>query len=774
MIRISVEAAFGSTPTAASVTWTDITGWVDLGEGVKIDRGASDELSETQPATATLVLDNSDGRFTAGNAASPYYPNVRRNCPLRIQTVTTAKNLVRHPSFQDATGDQDSSGWDNGSPAPLSSFNSSVHWHTGGWSHLINWDNLGTGGLYGQTLYGLNIGVPHAVSAWVWVPAGDPPVQMLIDGVPVGAPSSVTGAWQKITTTWTSTASVHRLDFTTTVTSPVVGDQAWIDDVQVEEGPTPTTFDSDGARLHPRFRGMVNQWPIGWRGLLSSVSITCTDLFKWLARLPQLQPLLVEEVLRLAPSAYYPMSEPADSTTAGDISGLGAGSLGQIQGGTGGTVTFGDAAGPPATGQTAALLTPVSATSGRYLRGDLGPQVEASTNQLFVEAWFQTTTRGRLICAVASSDGQYQLQFLLDGSTGQLGIEYTSSGLPRTAASVATAALDDGAWHHLVYDQGAGRIYIDGDGVSGYTVFVDQMLQLRTLWAGGYGGARIWSGSLAHVAVHLPSSPFALSDYLDHYAAGATGFAGEDAGARMQRLAGYAGIGTVTTSGTFDQMASQGEGGKSALDMMREVEATESGRLLSDRDAAALVFQGRDLRYNPTPAITLAYADLETDGVEFADDDQKLVNYATGARPGGATQTITDPASIAAFGRYEQSITVLKNDDDRVLSALRWMVSRYANPLPELRQIAVQAYTLPLATYRALLDADVSTAITITSLPAEAPAAEVTAFVEGYSETITLAGHQLDIHTSAADTDTVWILGDPLYSALGLTTRLAY
>ncbi|AGP56191.1 hypothetical protein [Streptomyces rapamycinicus] len=773
MIRIAVEAAFGYAPTAASVTWTDITDWVHLGEGVKIDRGASDELAETQPATAALVLDNSDGRFTSGNASSPYYPDVRRNCPIRIQEATTAKNLVRHPSFQDATGDQDSSGWDDGSTPPLSSFNSQVHWHTGGWSHLINWTDTGTGGLYGQTLYGLNIGQAHTASAWVWVPAGDPPVRLVIDNTTAGAPSTTTGAWTQISVTWTTTAAVHRLDFTTSVTSPVTGDQAWVDDVQVEEGTAPTSFDSDGARLHPRFRGMVNQWPISWNGMLSKVTITATDLFKWLARLPQLQPLLVEEVLQLGPVAYYPMSEPADSTTAGDISGLGAGSLGQVQGGTGGTVTFGDAAGPPATGQTTAQLTPVSATAGRYLRGDLGPQTEASVNPLFVEAWFQTTTRGRLICALASKDGQYQLHFLLDSGTGQLDIEYTSSDLPRTSVSVATPALDDGQWHHLVYDEFNAQVYLDHT-VPGYAVTVDKMLQLRTLWAGGYGAARIWSGALAHIAVHLSSTTYALSEYLDHYEAGTTGFAGEDAGARMQRLAGYAGIGTVTTSGSFDEMASQGEGGKSALEMMREVEATESGRLLSDRQDAALVFQGRDLRYNPVPAITLAYADLETGGVEFADDDQKLVNYATGARPGGATQTITDPDSIATFGRYEQSITVLKNDDDRVISALRWMVHRYANPLPELRQIAVEAYSLPLATYRALLDADVSTAITITGLPPEAPAPETTAFVEGYSETITLAGHQIDIHTSAADTDTVWILGDPTYSALGLTTRLAY
>ncbi|MEV5080337.1 hypothetical protein AB0K74_16405, partial [Streptomyces sp. NPDC056159] len=34
--------------------------------------------SETQPGTATLALDNDDGRFTPGNSSSPYYPFVLR------------------------------------------------------------------------------------------------------------------------------------------------------------------------------------------------------------------------------------------------------------------------------------------------------------------------------------------------------------------------------------------------------------------------------------------------------------------------------------------------------------------------------------------------------------------------------------------------------------------------------------------------------------------------------------------------------------------------
>lgn len=67
-----------------SITWTDITNRVDMVQGVTITRGASDELSETQPGTATMTLDNLDGGLTPGNPNSPYYPYVRKNAPIRV------------------------------------------------------------------------------------------------------------------------------------------------------------------------------------------------------------------------------------------------------------------------------------------------------------------------------------------------------------------------------------------------------------------------------------------------------------------------------------------------------------------------------------------------------------------------------------------------------------------------------------------------------------------------------------------------------------------
>jgi hypothetical protein len=110
-----------------------------------------------------------------------------------------------------------------------------------------------------------------------------------------------------------------------------------------------------------------------------------------------------------------------------------------------------------------------------------------------------------------------------------------------------------------------------------------------------------------------------------------------------------------------------------------------------------------------------------------------------------------------------------------VLDAAYWLISRYADPPAEVRQVPVDnAAALPLTTYRALLAADISTVLTVTNLPAQAPATSAAVVIEGYSETITTAVHRIDFHTSRATTDSVWVLGSSTYSVLGSSTRLAY
>ncbi|RSS59780.1 hypothetical protein [Streptomyces sp. WAC01280] len=780
MTRVTVQCGFGYSAVAPDLAWTDITQFVKLtaDEGISITRGASDELADVQTGTMSLELDNSDGRFTPGRAG-PYSPHVRRNCPIRvITTVLGGINHLADPGFE-----APDNGWD-AAPGldPDSAVRDISRVRSGIWAYKIGWTNSGTGGVMQCPLYGLTIGVPYTASVYVWVPAGDPAVRLDIDGTTVGAASSITGAFQRISVTWTTTAASHMLRFTTTTTSPVVGDFVWMDEAQVEEGSSPTTWSSTPATHHARYFGMVTSWPMGWEGLHSTVTITASDMMKWLSRRPSLGPMLVEEVQGDEARLYYPLSEPESSTTAGDQSGYSRPALTIQQTGAGGTLEFGTGIGPPSDDLPAPTFTPASSSAGKYLRCTVSPLLTSSGDtgnpipgaQAY-EVWFSTSTSGRTIMtwssgfAAAFDSG---IRFQLESGTGKLQIvEYFTFG--PTTYTIATPNLADGAQHHLVWDEQGHDVWVDGVQYAVATTTWQDRIILTV--GANEGGGGLWSGTISHVAAYVRLGGFpAISEIVEHYAAGMTGHAGESSWIRMYRLGGYAKIPAVIPQGSFSTVASQGQLGSSPLTHMRDVERTENGRLFADRASSQLVFQSRTVRYNPASALTINYADLETPGVEFSDDDQKQVNLVRATRPGGATQRVQDATSIALDGIAEQQLDILKSTDNEVLDAATWLVIRYADPQPEMRQLPVQAATMPTAAFRALLDADISTAITVIDLPDEAISPSSTVLVEGYTEEIKEAQHLLNFHTSRADIGAVWVLNDPTYSVLGTTTRLAY
>lgn len=65
-----VEVAFADGPNAAAPTWTDISQYVRRVPPLSWSRGNTDELPQLQAGTMTFTVDNSNGRFTPGSAAS--------------------------------------------------------------------------------------------------------------------------------------------------------------------------------------------------------------------------------------------------------------------------------------------------------------------------------------------------------------------------------------------------------------------------------------------------------------------------------------------------------------------------------------------------------------------------------------------------------------------------------------------------------------------------------------------------------------------------------
>ncbi|MGW1158423.1 hypothetical protein ACWD5Q_06520 [Streptomyces sp. NPDC002513] len=814
-MALLVEMGWGGLVQAPdTITWTDVSQYVDgITRGITVTRGASDELSETQPGTATLTLDNADGRFTPGNAASPYSPWVRRNAPIRISVAIIPTTTGSAPYPLAMLGDDFDDGRINSTLWPTLAGGPT---ETGGRLRIpvstaadASVLSARTWTLVGSKLTAKLATVPAAgtstnaaASMWVNSTTSGTRIGWRFDalagviaamsqtGFSDGSPTNLTysaidHAWLRVreasgTVYWETSPDGYTWVVRRTLATP-----SWVtSQTHAVEFPTTRTggtsdyieWDLVGATVKPRLYGMVNEWPVDWEGLNSKVTVSCTDLFKRLNRLPALRSMVTEEIINLVPVAYYPLTEPSDSTSAGDLSGNGLPSMAITQAGSGGTLTMGAGTGPAATGDSTPVLTPSTATAGKYLAADLGvaAQAQLTTNRPAFEAWFQTTTTGRAIFGLYSPDLQY-VHVMSLSATGALQIEWTVTGASAlTVYTVSgTSGLADGNWHHVVYDQRLNVVWVDGvnkDPAVSVTFGADQ----RVLNIGGYRGTRLWNGSLAHVAVFGASAAIG-SALAQHYSAGTNGYAGDTADTRISRLADYVGLVDVTIVGsTFDPIASQGPGGTQVVARMREVESTESGKLFAARDQFNLTYQSRDVRYNPTAAaeaFQIAYADLEP-GTSFADDDQKMVNTVDASRPGGATQTVTAPQSVLAYGPYPQTLDILKTSDNSVLDAAYWLVSRYADPGPELREVAIEAYTM--ATYQAILDADISSYFTVTSLPSQAPVSSMRVTVEGYTETIKERSHVIQFHTSASVTDSVWVMDDPVYSVLDSTTRLAY
>ncbi|MGD9532066.1 MAG: hypothetical protein AB7L91_18035 [Dehalococcoidia bacterium] len=83
---VTVEVAWGADPAGDPDSWT----WVPVTEDVRVDPGLSwrlgraDESSRSNPATLTLLLDNSSSNYSLG-PTSANYPNVRRGTPVRVR-----------------------------------------------------------------------------------------------------------------------------------------------------------------------------------------------------------------------------------------------------------------------------------------------------------------------------------------------------------------------------------------------------------------------------------------------------------------------------------------------------------------------------------------------------------------------------------------------------------------------------------------------------------------------------------------------------------------
>lgn len=565
---------------------------------------------------------------------------------------------------------------------------------------------------------------------------------------------------------------------------------------------------ADGVTPHPYYPGLVvnlplrltctlagvtypvqvayaDALPVAWEnGYRSYVTITATDRFKLLTR-RTLRSTLRETVLLDAPTAYYPMDEPAGGTAFASIApspqppaqllasktGPGQVALAAVN-----SPLAGDPAGSAphfAPGASSKYAITYLELSGRNTPN--GPALNAA-RQFSLEAWvrFDEVTYGyALLYAYRPGDNNF-VELYLDTS-GILGFDNSFAG----GNSIIThpTSVTAGVWHHVVAgnDVAAGRLTLALDGDYRYAAMatvpastplpnVEALagLDSTTSTEQGYG----LQGAMCHLAVY----PTALSaqQIAAHYTAGRTGrLVNNNVTGRVAAIAAWTGIpATNLDPSNTTQVSAHDTNGKPTPDALADLAATEHGLLYFDA-AGALRLRARGNIVNQTPAFTV---DVQADGIDSATsfplDDQLLANDVTLTRPGGGSARATDATSIAAYGVYAPGDRqLLLTTDGELLDAANYMLGQASQPQPRGDRVTLDPLTSPQL-WPALLAADLGDEFTVTGLPAQAANPSAALLIEQYTASVSTDAATVTLDTAAADLTTYGILDDPVFGLL--------
>lgn len=752
-LPVKVDIAFnaGYSTAAASRTWTDVTDYVLTANGININHGRQNELSQAGANTCSLTLDNRDGRFTPGGGSSPYYPNVKIGRPVRVSVnlCTTGDN---------GTFEANATSW-TGTNVTVARTTAQAHSGTASLSVTATTaaNMSAESSAAGTAAFPVASSTVYRASAWVRTAVTGRTTDVRINWYDSGGglistsdSANITDSttWQQLTLTATSPATAAYGRIQVVWVSPAAGEVHYVDDVRL---------DSD------RFDGYVDEWPVEWPATVSTwavSSITATSRSARLGLSDKLKSIVELEILADGPAAYYTMGEAEGATRAHDSSGNGQEPLTAT--GTGTAVTFGTATGPGTDGLTAAQF----AAAGKWLQADYAAAL-ASGN---------ATIECALLVSAAPSSPAVLLTLTGSDKAGGLYIEMetdgTITGGMTNVSATTPAGYADGQTHHVALTTTG-----DGDGAT-VSVYIDGVLKATTTDPPGaplphYSAAAmvlnqdaVATVTLAHVAAF--DSELSSTRILAHADACLNGFSAETAATRLARYAGYAGIPAAEysfSSLATTPMAHIDTTGLTPIELMQKVAATDGG-VLYDAPTGTLTYQARSARYNATAVLTLDVSAGEVQvGYSPKLDRSALLNKVTAVNSAGTysvtaeNTTSSDDYGVHSPGDLELATT----DDNEVHAAAWWRVNTYSEPSPRAPALVVELAKMTPARQVAVLAVKVGDKITVTNLPSQSDASTKSFFVEGYTETITDSRHRIEFNVSPTTGFDVWVVEDATY-----------
>ncbi|MFI2664891.1 hypothetical protein [Micromonospora carbonacea] len=244
----------------------------------------------------------------------------------------------------------------------------------------------------------------------------------------------------------------------------------------------------------------------------------------------------------------------------------------------------------------------------------------------------------------------------------------------------------------------------------------------------------------------------------------ASGYAGEDAGARLERVAADESVPLLPVGVAGTLMGPQPLA--SLLDIARDVEATDGGILYESLDGR-MAYLPRVARYNRPADLPLTYSQLAP-GLAPTDDDLDTSNDWTVSRPGGGSERVADEEHVAQYGRYEQSATVNVASDDDTRAQAGWRV--HLGTVSDLRypQIALNfGREAAAAALPAWLAADrIGARTTVSRVAAGLAVGGIDQHIEGYTEVLDRYMWDVRLVCAPAGPWRVWVIGDQVLGRL--------
>lgn len=813
--------------------WTDISTDVQHRDTMSIRRGKSEYASQAAPSQLGLSLDNRAGKYSPRNPLSPYYRQIGRNTEIR----TSVQVDPAFDAFSSTSGTGDLS-WTHtptGQPTGVCVFVWQYNISVGQIASVTY------GGVpMDRQIFGLFImGGTNAVGSMYFlnrdIPAG--PQTVVVDTTAVAtryaSAITVTGgshAELELTTRAYSNVTPTSNPFTTVTTSkraiifgtllselddgstiaPQVGytqlDETDIgtETVSVERTVVlpPALYSigwTAGSAAHwgimgvairavsYRFYGEVSSFPPKW-------DITGNDAYVPIEAAGSLRRLgqgtdPPETGLRnfIYPQTglfrYWPLSGAKGTKYSLDIAPVwgvptNMQFYSQVPGGTGNFV-YGTDMGSEYLGTGVAFFN----SNDGPMRGDVGNGYPNWAFDFVFSTIESTAGMGTFVAEFPDyRGGQWAVNF--DAGVAQVSYSDPDTGLIGFSPTGVLPELTDLNTHHVRFKMlqagadSAWTLYIDGNVVDsgtqpGYVSSGMSFFKLRMVRTAGE--ERI---NLGHLAVWADASSEVWPSAAAVYEA-STGYAGEAAGTRIDRITGLAGIALTSVGDLADTVRMGPQHSEGVLTQIRDAESADLGILSEPRDALGLLYRTRSSLYNQAPVATIDYAANQlAPPFEPVDDDQSTINDLTAVRRDGGSYRLTDTTSAlssadppAGVGRYKDEVTVNVETDAQLAGMASWLLhlgtvdeARYPSVTVDLMAPAVAGNAALLA---ALLAVDIGDRLVITNASEVNIFDDISLIVLGYTETVSPFEHKITFNCTPESPYNVAVYGADKYDSDG-------